>query len=65
MIAYNNAKLYIGENQNATNSDTQSVIYVKIKGKELKNLTTPVTYTVTNIEVRQDYNISKSCIYHS
>lgn len=59
MIAYNNAKFYISENQSETNINDQSVIFVKIKGRELKNLAYPVTYTISNLELNQNH----TCVY--
>lgn len=63
MIAYNNAKFYISENQSETNINDQSVIFVKIKGRELKNLAYPVTYTISNLEVRYELYISIVCLH--
>lgn len=59
MIAYNNAKFYFSENQSETNINQQSVIFVKIKGRELKNLADPVTYTISNLELNQNH----TCVY--
>lgn len=60
LIAYNNAKLYIEQNEtDVDNVDSQSVIFVKVKGRELRNLTDPVTYTVPNVE----FNKNHTCVY--
>ncbi|XP_014768001.2 adhesion G protein-coupled receptor L4 isoform X3 [Octopus bimaculoides] len=51
LIAYNNAKFFMVENQAQLDYlDKQKVIFVKIKGRQLKNLTTPVSYMMSNVE---------------
>ncbi|CAI9723769.1 adhesion G protein-coupled receptor E1-like [Octopus vulgaris] len=51
LIAYNNAKFFMVENQAQLDYlDKQKVIYVKIKDRQLKNLTTPVSYMMSNVE---------------
>lgn len=67
LIAYNNAKFFMAENQTQLDYlDKQKVIFVKIKGRQLKNLATPVSYTMSNVEVSTFFTVqicSFWCLY--